>query len=595
MLGWLYSVLTKDHYDPRQTYHDPNRTYYDVASALAQYPSLLPRTDVYTFENGFSALLLRLVGTLPVAFRGTVYNFPVSLWIPNVYPLEPPIVYVTPAQDMVVRVGQHVTLEGRVYHHYLAHWAEAWDKSSITDFLSILREVFAKEPPVRYKQSQIQRPQQPVQVQAPPPLPPLPPELSSTNPTLSPRASQTPPRSPQPPPPPPKPGQELSVEQPRPTVRGPDKSPPPLPPLPPKKQAYGQPSLQHHATPDMSGNRMSQYLPERTSNMSGTMSPPHWPPQQQQPAVHPAPAYSQGPVYRGRGPAAPASPVANSPSGPSTAAYGPEQALQSSLVQQFPGSYQKFQQTHAQYQQSQPQQTPQPLQNEQRLLAQQPAATHRAETPDLLTSPFELELPSFAPSGPVPPIPPNPEKDALLHAISKTLAETLQSNASQSKSAAQSLLSQSQSLQAAAVTLQGEIATMDNLKSTLQSNTAILQESLRRADTVIADAQVRISSPIPLTAGAESSAAATDGRRGGLPPIDDVLVAPTVVGKQLYDLVAEEYGIEQAIYALQSALVKGVIGVDTWSRHTRGLAREAFLKRALIRKIGKGMGLEESS
>jgi ESCRT-I complex subunit TSG101 len=30
---------------------------------------------------------------------------------------------------MAVRVGQHVTLEGQVYHHYLAHWAEAWDVS----------------------------------------------------------------------------------------------------------------------------------------------------------------------------------------------------------------------------------------------------------------------------------------------------------------------------------------------------------------------------------------------------------------------------------------------------------------------------------
>lgn len=39
------------------------------------------------------------------------------------------MVYVTPTQDMVIRVGQHVTLEGRVYHHYLAHWAEAWDVS----------------------------------------------------------------------------------------------------------------------------------------------------------------------------------------------------------------------------------------------------------------------------------------------------------------------------------------------------------------------------------------------------------------------------------------------------------------------------------
>ena len=75
---------------------------------------------------------------------------------------------------------------------------------------------------------------------------------------------------------------------------------------------------------------------------------------------------------------------------------------------------------------------------------------------------------------------------------------------------------------------------------------------------------------------------------------DEVLVAPTVVGKQLYDLVAEEQGLQHALYALQAALVRGVIGVDSWSRHTRGLAREAFLKRALIRKIGRGMGLEEN-
>lgn len=42
------------------------------------------------------------------------------------------MVYVTPTHDMAVRVGQHVTLEGRVYHHYLAHWSEAWDVSIVT-------------------------------------------------------------------------------------------------------------------------------------------------------------------------------------------------------------------------------------------------------------------------------------------------------------------------------------------------------------------------------------------------------------------------------------------------------------------------------
>jgi hypothetical protein len=32
-----------------------------------------------------------------------------------------------------------------------------------------------------------------------------------------------------------------------------------------------------------------------------------------------------------------------------------------------------------------------------------------------------------------------------------------------------------------------------------------------------------------------------------------------VVGKQLYDLVADEQGLQHALYALQSALVRGVI------------------------------------
>lgn len=100
-----------------------------VSFIQCTYDAQFSQADCLAYENGFSALLLHLVGTLPVVFRGNTYRFPVALWIPNTYPREPPMVYVTPPQDMVVRVGQHVTLEGRVYHHYLAHWAEAWDVS----------------------------------------------------------------------------------------------------------------------------------------------------------------------------------------------------------------------------------------------------------------------------------------------------------------------------------------------------------------------------------------------------------------------------------------------------------------------------------
>ena len=222
-----------------------------------------------------------------------------------------------------------------------------------------------------------------------------------------------------------------------------------------------------------------------------------------------------------------------------------------------------------------------------------PGSVPKTETPDLLTSPFELELPSFTP-GPAPPIPPNPEKDALLHAVSTALAETLHNHAAQSDTAAQSLVLQSHSLQAAMAKLQGEVATLNSLKSSLQSNTAILQQSIHRADATIADAQARSSSAQTSGVQSTSTAAPSSDSLSGLPPIDEVLVAPTVVGKQLYDLVAEEQGLQHALYALQTALVRGVIGVDSWSRHTRGLAREAFLKRALVRKIGRGMGLEET-
>jgi ESCRT-I complex subunit TSG101 len=135
-----------------QEYRDPNRAYSDLAQTLERFPTISPRTDVYStlhtpcspeeyvyilieeaFENGSSALLLHLVGTLPVSFRNMTYRFPVELWIPHTYPYEAPIAYVTPTSDMLVRPDRHVSGEGRVYHPYLAHWAEAWDVGVIEE------------------------------------------------------------------------------------------------------------------------------------------------------------------------------------------------------------------------------------------------------------------------------------------------------------------------------------------------------------------------------------------------------------------------------------------------------------------------------
>lgn len=84
-----------------------------------------------------------------------------------------------------------------------------------------------------------------------------------------------------------------------------------------------------------------------------------------------------------------------------------------------------------------------------------------------------------------------------------------------------------------------------------------------------------------------------DAQRREAPDVDDVLVAPTVVGGQLYGLAADERGIADALFVLGRALDRGRVGADVFVKQTRSLAREQFLKKALIKKIAKGMALDE--
>jgi ESCRT-I complex subunit TSG101 len=184
-----------------------------------------------------------------------------------------------------------------------------------------------------------------------------------------------------------------------------------------------------------------------------------------------------------------------------------------------------------------------------------------------MDEPLSLPIPAST-SVPAPPIPPNPEKDALLNQLAQTLhAERVRARA-QNEASMAGLLAQRTAMLAALETLQSDLADLSDLSAVLSSNTAILKESLRRADGVI-----------------EASA------RQEPPPVDELLVAPTVVGNQLYGLVAEERALGDAIFVLGRAVERGRVAPGTFARMTRSLAREWFLKKALVRKIGRGMGL----
>ncbi|KAH8902362.1 UEV-domain-containing protein [Coniochaeta sp. PMI_546] len=543
VLNWLYSVLTSE-------YHDVNRTYNDVAQALSQYPSLTPRTDVHTFPNGTSALLLHLTGTIPVLFRGTTYRFPISLWVPHAYPREAPLVYVTPTETMVVRPGQHVDPQGQVYHPYLVGWATFWDKSTILDFLAILRDVFAKEPPVIARQ-QAKPPPGPQQVATPPPVPPLPPDLA-------PRQAgnmQSPPHDDlsRPPPPPPKPG----VQSPQQTVNmAPAPNGPPIPPLPPQ---LAGPASQYGPVPQVLPGQQQQYRPQPQAQSAAAPSryeaAPPLPPQGQQPVRSFAPTSQTSP------PPAVASPPYQGVRPQSMYQQGPPQApFRPADPRGIPSTFPP----------QQPHGNPQPLWQQQHAPPPPVQAQPKPKPPpppDIMDEPLTLTIPNSS-NVPAPPIPPNPEKDALLHQLAQTLHAMRVRSRAHNDSSLQGLQAQRTAMLTSLEALQSDLSSLSSLSALLSSNTAILKSSLRQADAVI-----------------ESSA------RQEPPAIDELLVAPTVVGNQLYDLVAEERALGDAIFVLGRAVERGRVAPATFAKMTRSLAREWFLKKALVKKIGRGMGL----
>lgn len=77
------------------------------------------------------------------------------------------------------------------------------------------------------------------------------------------------------------------------------------------------------------------------------------------------------------------------------------------------------------------------------------------------------------------------------------------------------------------------------------------------------------------------------------PSVDELLVAPTAVANQLYDAVAEERALGDTIFVLGRAVEKGRINPQTFVKVTRGLAREWWLKKVLVRKCAVGLGLDD--
>lgn len=119
-------------------YINRDRIFADVDSVLNRYSALRPKSDIYSFvlqlpilnpaeslpayDDGRTQLMICIHGLLPISYRQVSYNIPIAVWLTKDYPLQPPIAYVVPTSDMLVKAGKYIEVSGRCNIPYLLEW-----------------------------------------------------------------------------------------------------------------------------------------------------------------------------------------------------------------------------------------------------------------------------------------------------------------------------------------------------------------------------------------------------------------------------------------------------------------------------------------
>ncbi|XP_036440216.1 tumor susceptibility gene 101 protein [Colossoma macropomum] len=137
----------------------------EILNVTTSYKDLKPVMDNYVFNDGSSRELMSLSGTVPVNYRGNVYNIPICLWMLDTYPYNPPICFVKPTSTMMIKIGKHVDANGKIYLPYLHEWKHP--QSDLFGLIQVMIVVFGEEPPV-FSRPTTQPPYQSYQPAGPP-------------------------------------------------------------------------------------------------------------------------------------------------------------------------------------------------------------------------------------------------------------------------------------------------------------------------------------------------------------------------------------------------------------------------------------------
>ncbi|KZV91075.1 UEV-domain-containing protein [Exidia glandulosa HHB12029] len=567
-----------------QPYHSKDRVYADVDAVLAAFATLRPKTEVYTFNDGRTQLLICVHGLVPITYRQATYNIPISLWIPSGYPREPPLAYVVPTSDMFVRASKAVDPSGQCDIEYLRNWQRKSEGCDLIALVRALQDQFSREPPVYAKPrssasgggtSQLStNPSTAGPSHATRPPPPLPGSQSvPVTTTSTPISSIDRPALPTKP----------ISHSPSPSIAShPNGSPsaalrpldaPVRPPLPPDLR---RPWAENHPSPpptsrppraEQTPRPASAYatIPQQYDGRSNDQ-PPAFAYTQPQPGATPG-----HPPYHVPGP------VSTHSSGQSMQWQSTSQQLSSptSWSPSPPPPPPNYGSRPASIHVSTFSHPPAPFSPSQHVTHPPPHAPAipppaAAPIPDLMDD--DTPEPSVNPAVPAPPRPPNPELLRLHAAVRSRIHAELGSLATAANADAERMRVTQADLLAGEPAIRDEMARLEAVKDVCRTVASRYRDCVSHAEANIAEL-----------------------RRKGDPEVDELVCSTTIVHNQLINLIAEDNAIEDTIYHLHRALNAGRIDLDKFLKTTRLLAEEQFTKRALIERILAGLPTGASS
>ena len=101
----------------------------------------------YTYNDGRTVGMIKLTGTVPIYFSNVKYNIPMTLWISERYPNQPPFAYVTPLDNMIIKENHsYVDPTGMVRTPYFLHWHP--ERCDLVGMVEEMTQIFGNEPPL---------------------------------------------------------------------------------------------------------------------------------------------------------------------------------------------------------------------------------------------------------------------------------------------------------------------------------------------------------------------------------------------------------------------------------------------------------------